>query len=465
MHMRYEKKQLITIFAVVTTAFITTFTGSALNLAIPDLGVEFQAGAGFVGWLVTVYTLIVAAFSVPWGRLADLTGRKRILVLGLLIFCVSSAISIFGNSMWMLIVFRGLQGIGASMIFSTNTAVLISEFPGKERGKVLGYSIAATYVGLSAGPVIGGVLNQHFGWRAIFVFTTVIAGIALVAAWWKLPKDTVNEEVLNYDKKGTVLYLGMILLTMYGLSSLGSGIVPVLLIAVGAGFTVWFVKHELKAANPIMEIKIFKDNLAYTCSNLAALMNYGATYAISYLLSIYLQVIMGYDSQTAGLILIVQPALMAILSPAAGRWSDRISPFKLSSVGMALCAAGVLLCAFLRQNSELWWILVALIVTGVGFALFSSPNTNAVMACVKKEDYGVASSTLATMRSLGHTLSMAIVTVIVNHYIGTESLQNADPQMLIKTMHLAFGIYTIICIAGIFISLKRKREDETKTSG
>lgn len=453
--MRYEKEQLTTIIVVITTAFITTFTGSALNLAVPDLGTYFGVSAGFVGWLITVYTLIVAAFSVPWGRIADLTGRKRILVIGLLIFSTASVASIFGNSMWMLILFRGIQGIGAAMIFSTNTAVLISAFPGKERGKVLGYSIASTYVGLSAGPVVGGFLNHNFGWRSIFVLTAAIAGIALILAWRRLPNDTMQPEDVDYDKTGTLLYLGMILLTMYGLSELGHGILPILLTAAGLVLAILFVRHELKAAEPIVQVRMFRDNIAYTFSNLAALMNYGATYAISYLLSIYLQVVMGFSSQTAGLILIVQPVLMAILSPAAGRWSDKISPFKLASLGMAFCAAGVLLCAFFNLETRLWLVIAALTVTGIGFALFSSPNTNAVMACVEKQDYGVASSILATMRSLGHTLSMVIVTVIVNNYMGAQALEAAPPQLLIKTMHLAFAIYTGICIVGIFISLKR----------
>lgn len=454
--MKYDKKQLTTIFVVITTAFITTFTGSALNLAVPDMGSYFGVSAGTVGWIITVYTLIVAAFSVPWGRIADLTGRKRVLVAGSVIFTITSIVAIFGTSIWMMIIIRGLQGIGAAMIFSTNTAILISAFPGKERGKVLGYSIASTYVGLSAGPVVGGFLNHNFGWRSIFVLTAVIAAAVLVIAWWKLPCDKKEESAHDYDKKGTALYIGMIIFTMYGLSESGKGLIPLIVTAAGLAMGILFVKHELKVDAPIIQIQLFKSNIAYTFSNLAALLNYGATFAISYLLSIYLQVVMGYSSQTAGLILIVQPMLMAILSPRAGRLSDRISPFKLASAGMGLCAAGVLICAFLKTDSYLIQVIIALAVTGVGFALFSSPNTNAVMACVEKADYGVASSILATMRSVGHTLSMVIVTLIVNNYMGTQALENAEPQLLVKTMHTAFIIYTVICAAGIFISLKRK---------
>ncbi len=456
--MRYDRKQLTTIFVVIVTAFITTFTGSAMTLAVPAIGSYFDVSAGFVGWLVTAYTLIVAAFSVPWGRIADLTGRKRVLVAGLIVFTATSAMCFFAPSMWLLIVFRGIQGIGAAMIFSTNTAILISAFSGRERGKILGMSVAATYVGLSAGPAVGGFLNHNFGWRSIFILTGVIALAALVIAWRSLPSDRNDDDDHDFDIAGNLLFIGMIVLTMYGLSDITGGVVPVIITLAGLILAVIFVKHEVKAESPVVQVQMFSNNIAYSFSNLAALMNYGATFAITYLLSIYLQVVMGYSSQAAGLILIVQPALMAVLSPKAGKLSDRVSPFKLASAGMGLCAAGVLICAFLGTGTTLAMVMIALAVTGVGFAMFSSPNTNAVMACVEKQDYGVASSILATMRSVGHTLSMVIVTIVVNLYMGSQALESAEPQILIKTMHTAFIIYTVICAAGIFISLKRNRK-------
>lgn len=456
--MKYDKSQKTIIFVVITTAFITTFTGSALNLSIPSMGHYFHVSASTVGWLITAYMLTVAALSVPFGRIADVTSRKRILVAGLLLFALSSAISVFGFAMWMMILLRVIQGLGGAMIFSTNTAVLISAFPGRERGKVLGFSIASTYVGLSAGPVIGGLLNHYLGWRSIFALTALIALVSLVIAWSKLPKDRYDGEKTGFDIPGCLLYMGMIVLTMYGLSEFTRGWIPIALVIAGLILGVFFVRRELKIEDPIVQVRIFKRNIAYSFSNLAALLNYGATFAIGYLLSIYLQVVMGYSSQAAGLILIVQPALMAVLSPFTGRLSDRVSPFKLASFGMALCAVGVCICAFLNIHTPLWVVIAALVITGLGFAFFSSPNTNAVMACVEQENYGVASSVLATMRSIGHTSSMVIVTLIVGKYMGDTALADAKPELLVKTMHTAFLIFTAVCIIGIFISLKRKEK-------
>lgn len=451
-----KKQQRIIITVVIITAFITTFTGSALNLSVPDIGTEFGVSAGLVGWLITGYTLAVAAFSVPLGRLADITCRKTVLVTGILVFVACCIAAVFSVSVIMLLVVRILQGIGASMIFSTNTAVLISAFPAEKRGKVLGYSLASTYVGLSAGPVIGGFLNYNFGWRSIFILTGVLGAIAFFAAALKLPKERSELRGKSLDVGGNIMYIAFIVLLMYGLSEIGKGIVYAAVSAAGVVLGVVFVIHEARAEEPAVKVTMFRENIGYAFSNVAALMNYGATFAISYLISIYLQVVMGYSSQTAGLIMICQPAMMAVLSPLMGRFSDRFSPFRMSSLGMAFCAVGTCMFIFIGKDTNLAVIIAALVVTGFGFSLFSSPNTNAVMSCVEKEDYGVASSILATMRSIGHTLSMVIVTVTVTRFLGNAPLAEAPAGLLISVIRVSFSIFTVICAAGVFISLKRK---------
>jgi MFS family permease len=395
---------------------------------------------------------------VPFGRLADLTGRKRILVIGILIFTLCSGGSAFARSMAVLLLLRVVQGIGAAMIFSTNTAVLISAFSPEKRGKVLGYSIASTYIGLSAGPVVGGVLNHYLSWRSIFVLTFVVSAVVFLIAAKKLPAGKAENQGQSMDVPGNILYVSMLTLIMFGLSTFSMLTYAKYLIIAGIILFILFVRHELKTSSPIVEIRLFAHNTGYSFSNLAALMNYGATFALSYLLSIYLQVVMGFDSQISGLILISQPLMMAILSPYCGRLSDRVSPFKLASFGMGLCALGLFSFIFISEHYPFLLIIVNLIVVGIGFAFFSSPNTNAVMACVEKKDYGVASSILATMRSIGHSTSMAIVTFIVAQQMGNTTLAEAEPGLLVKTMHISFIVFTCVCAAGIFISLKRKQQ-------
>ena len=310
--------------------------------------------------------------------------------------------------------------------------------------------------------MIGGALNHNFGWRSIFVFIGILGVVALAAALMKLPAEKRTEPHApgagrrSFDAAGNVIYMISIFLLMYGLSEAGNGAVYIAVAAAGAAAGIIFVSHEMKSADPVVDIRLFRENKGYAFSNLSAMLNYGATFAISYLISIYLQVVMGYSSQTAGLIMIFQPLIMALLSPVAGRLSDRFSPFRMSSLGMALCAAGTFMFIFTGLQTHLVFIIAALVVTGLGFAMFSSPNTNAVMSCVEKEDYGVASSILATMRSIGHTFSMVIVTITVTVLASDMALADVPADVLIKVIRVSFIVFTAICIAGVFISLKRE---------
>mgnify|MGYP000984427705 CR=1 FL=1 len=451
-----KRKQLTTMAVVMITSFITTFTGSALNLSVPAIGEEFNAGVVSLGWIINGYILASAALSVPFGRLADITSRKIVLVIGILIFSVCSGGAAFVATIKALIIFRVVQGIGAAMIFSTNQAVLISAFSPEKRGKVLGFSIAATYTGLTAGPVVGGLLNHYFGWRSIFILTFGIGLIVFIIAAKKLPQAGIGDNGKNVDIIGSLLYVFTITSIMYGFSAYSTTNFAKLLIPLGVLFFILFVYHELRISSPIVQIRMFKNNIGYLLSNIAALLNYGATFALGYLLSIYLQIIKGYDSQLSGLILISQPLIMAVLSPYAGKLSDRISAYKLASFGMALCSLGLFSFIFVSESYPLPLIIVNLVIVGLGFAFFSSPNTNAVMSCVEPKDYSVASSILATMRTIGHSASMAVVTFIVAQKMKDIPLSEAEAPLLIETMRIAFIIFTCLCTIGIFISLKRK---------
>ncbi len=472
-----QKVQKATIFAAVITSFITTFMGSALNLSVPDMSSEFNVSASAIGWVVTVYMLTAAAFSVPFGRIADLTSRKIVLVSGIAVFGTASLFSIFAKGLVYVIIGRGIQGFGASMIFATNHAVLISEFDEDERGKVLGYATASTYVGLAAGPVLGGFLNYNFGWRSIFAAGVVVSVIVFAAALFGIPsknKETAKVQA-NTEKKdsiihaektdtkikkkdwntaGNVLFICTLLALVYGLTDLMRNSFAPYIAGAGIILGIIFVICELKAKSPIIDVRIFKSNIAYTMSNMAALLGYGAVYAISYLLSIYLQSARGYNSQAAGLILIASPAVMAILSPITGRISDRVQPFILAVSGMTAVSLALLVFAFISEDTPLAVIIGTLLLSGAGAALFSTPNTNAVMSYVTQESLGVASSVLATMRSLGHTVSMTIITITVSLYIGDRTLKDAEPEILISVMHTAFIVFTVLAVIGALFSLK-----------
>ena len=450
-----EKSSVI--YVSVITSFITTFMGSALNLSVPALEKEFHVSAGTVSWVITIYMLTCASFAVPFGRLGDRVERRRILYMGILIFSISSAAAVFSAGIGFFLAARIMQGIGASMIFSTNIAILVGAFDEDMRGKVLGYSTCATYVGLSAGPVAGGILNYNFGWRSVFIATAIVSAVAFCVAFFRLPYSKKTEfERKPADLAGNILFVISVILLMYGISSLRQGRVSLFILGSGIASFIVFIYRESKARNPLVDLKNFRDNPSFLLLNLAAMINYGANFVMSYMLSVYLQIIKGMTSQLAGVILVTNTAVMAVLSPYMGKLSDRLSPSKLSALGMSLCAASLFIFSGLTQDTSTAKIIFTLALSGAGLALFSAPNTNAVMSCVKKEDYGVASSILSTMRSMGHTSAMALATAIIGLYMGTESMTSAQPDSIMTTVHVIFSLFAALCILGIFMAIRRK---------
>ncbi|WP_347488950.1 MFS transporter [Desulfoscipio sp. XC116] len=444
-----------TLIAITMASFLTPFMSSAINLAIPSMGEHFNASAMHLSWVVTSYILASAAFLVPFGRLADIVGRKKIFNAGIISFTVFSLICGLATSVEMLIAFRVLQGIGSAMVFGTGMAILTSVFPPQERGKILGINVATVYTGLSLGPVLGGVLNHNLGWASIFYFNALIGLAVIIISIARLKGEWAGAKGESFDFTGAVLYSAGLIAFMYGISTITASAWSGYLLVAGLIILLIFIRHEMKTDYPVLNIKLFSRNVTFTFSNLAALINYSATFAVGFLLSLYLQLVLGYNSQQAGFILLSQPVLMAVLSPFAGKLSDRVQPRVVSSWGMALTTLGLFIFVFLTGQTPIWLVLVNLALLGVGFALFSSPNSNAVMGSVEKRFYGIASSTLGTMRLTGQAVSMAIATLIMAMFVGNVELNQADVNLLTKSIKTAFIIFSATCLAGIFASLAR----------
>ena len=439
------------------TAFTTTFMGSALNLSIPSLESYYDVGGTFIGWIITIYNLTVAAISVPIGKFADIFSRKKVFIYGILGFTISSILCAMAFNIWFMILARTLQGISSAMIFSTNNAILISAFPENRRGEVLGFSTAATYIGLSVGPVIGGWLNFYFNWQSIFISSALVSLVALVLAIKNIDDDVETMDKSPLDIKGNILYILMISFSLYGLTSITSTTYGWCILIIGIFFSIYFVIFEKNIYNPLIKIEMFTKDSRFTLSNIAALLNYGATFAISYLISLYLQIVKGFDSHHAGLLLICMPVVQAIFSPIMGKLSDRIRASKLATEGMILCVVALLIFTRINKETPLWYLILGLIIAGFGFSLFSSPNTNAIMECVEKEDYSITNSIIATMRNYGQTASMSIVSMVMGIYIGNEQLEFVTPNRLIIALKTIFYIFSILCTFAIALSIKREK--------
>ena len=442
--------------------FLTPFMGSSVNIALPAIGVEFAADAIELSWIPTSFLLAAAMVAVPFGRIADIYGMKRIFSYGIILFTLASLLSALSPSAHSLIIFRVLQGIAGGMIFVTGLAIITSVYPPHERGKAIGINIATVYIALSVGPVLGGIMTQYLGWRSLF-FAMIPLGITiLVIAWWKLDKEWAAGKGERFDLKGSLFYSTVLVMLMYGFSILPDFKGMVLVVMGIIGFA-GFVKFELRVNSPVLNVRLFQ-NQTFAFSNLAALIHYSANFAVGFLLSLYLQYIKGLDPEASGLILVVQPIVQAVFAPIAGRLSDRISAQKLASLGMALCTTGLFILTFITPQSGIALVSGGLIVLGLGFGFFSSPNTSAIMGSVEKRFYGVASAMVSTMRLLGQMLSMGLALMVFALFIGNVQITPVQYPALLKSIHMVFIICTALCFAGIFVSLARGNQQKIKLS-
>lgn len=442
-------------------AFLTPFLGSAINLALPSIGKDFNASAIELGWIASSFILSSAIFLLPFGRLSDITGRKKIFTYGIALFTISTFLIIFSWNIESLIALRILQGISGAMIFGTSLAILTSVFGPGERGRAMGINITAVYTGLSGGPVIGGVLTQYFGWRSIFAFLVPIGIISLFLIFKKMKPEWAESKGEEFDWRGSIIYGISLASFMYGFSKLPAAAGWIFLIS-GLLLGILFLLYEKGISNAVFDIRLILRNRVFAFSGIAALIHYSATSATGFFISLYLQYLKGFDARTAGFIMISQPVMMALLSPLAGRLSDKYNPGVIASMGMGLTAAGLIMLCFVNAETSVLMIITLLVIMGIGFALFSSPNSNAIMSSVEKKHLGVASGVVGTMRMIGQMLSMGIAMMILALYLGQQAILPATYPGLLAGMRTGFIIFSMLCILGIFASLARNRKLGTR---
>jgi EmrB/QacA subfamily drug resistance transporter len=453
-----EDKPLQRAALLVTTlsSLLTPMMASAITVALPAIGREFAMSAVTLGWVASAYLLAAAVFLLPCGRLADIHGRKKVFTLGTVVFSLASLLAGLAPNAGSFLCFRLLQGAGAAMIFGTGVAILTSAFPPQRRGWALGINVGATYTGLSLGPFVGGLLTHALGWRWLFLLSVPLGLLVLAAVRLRMRQEWADCRGEPFDWRGSLATMLILTAFMLGFTWLPGWRGTAMLLVAAAAFP-FFILRQSRVAHPVFPVRLARGNPAFAFSNLAALVNYSATFAISFLLSLYLQYIQGFSARGAGLVLVAQPVVMALFSPLAGRLSDRHEPRVVASLGMGLCAAGLLAFAFLGRATPLAAIAANLMLVGLGFALFSSPNTNAIMGSVMPRQYGVASSFLATMRMVGQMLSMGIATLAFSLFIGRARIVPATYPLFLRSMRVSFAVFFVLCACGVAFSLARGR--------
>ncbi|WP_431061664.1 MFS transporter [Methanobacterium sp.] len=451
-----EETNKMTVLLVATIAsFLTPFMASSVNVALPVIANELTVNAILLSWITTSFLLTSAMLAVPFGRIADIYGMKRIFIIGIIIFTIATFMASLSPFVEFLIFSRVLQGVGSSMIFVTGLAIISSVFPPSEMGRAIGINVTAVFIGLVMGPVLGGLFTQYLGWRSIFYLMVPLGILVTILVIFKLKgREWAGCKGEKLDKIGSLLYALSLLLVLVGFSQITILIGKIMLV-LGIISLIAFVLWELRTPQPVLEMRLFIKNRKFAFSNLAALISFTGTFAVVFLLSLYLQFIRGLDPRAAGLVLATQTLFMAFMSPVAGRLSDRYESRILASIGMTITTVGLIIFSFLNADTSFYVILFSLVLLGIGAGIFSTPNTHAVMNSVKKRYFGVASATISTMRIVGQTLSMGMVLVIFSIYVGAVQFNPGNYPQLLQSISTAFTISAILGFIAIFASLAR----------
>lgn len=449
--MRSLKLQDYIILITSIASFFVAFISSAPAVALSQLAGEFGLNNIMQNWVINIFLFTVAIVAVPFGKFSGMYGIKKSYNIGLVLFLIGSVLSALAFSTESLLIFRAFQGIGAAILYNTVTSLVSVAVPEEIRGKALGIMVSAVYIGLAVAPFIGGILTDYIGWRAIFYFSIPFIIVTLLISLAKVKDEWKMYENESFDYKGSILYGISIFLLIYGFTIINetNGLI---LAIIGAILFISFVYYELKVRHPVYNIRVFKNNKFFS-SNLATIISYIATFLVTYVLNYHFQYILGFDESLTGILLLITPLLMAITSPISGNLSDKMNPQKLAAIGMAFVTVALFIFSFLDSTTPIYVIVIAMILQGIGYGIFASPNTNLVMSSVEPRETPTASVTVTVIRVVGQTLSLAMLTVIFAIIMGDVAFVPANYPQLIESSSLACIISTVLCVIAVIASL------------
>jgi MFS family permease len=444
-----EKKNIILLICTILN-FIAVFAANAVNIIIPTIAAEFHMSNIVQNWITIIFFLVMAMLSIPAGQISGKYGLKKVTIISSALFIVISIVNVLVTSSEQFLVCRLILGLILAFINVTSMAMVVSAFDPQERGKALGLNITGVYVGLSLSPFLGGVLNYQLGWRSVILFSVPLL-IVVIALLLRMDDEWITFEGIPLDLKGSVTYAIGIALFVYGFTILNE-VWGVVLTVLGIIILIAFALIELRQDHPVFDIKFLR-NREFLSANLASLCAYLATFAVTTILNYHLQYIKGFDSQTAGIILLVAPVCQVIFAPIAGRLADKYIPQILAAIGMGLGTLSLVLFSTLSYETSLVFVVVSMIIYGVGFGLFSPPNTSVIMGSVPPKDTSVAAASVSTVRTVGQAMSMGILTLIFAFVMGNVPIVEEYYPLLISSCQITCLICVGLCLASVFASL------------
>lgn len=463
------------VLAIVGTGvFMCTLDSSIVNVSLPAIAAHFGVPVGAaVEWVIIAYLVIIASTLLTVGRLADRLGHRPIWLAGLGVFTAGSALCGAAPALWLLICARVLQGIGGSLLMAVSPAMLTSAFPAQERGRALGLNSMIVALGISAGPTLGGWITESASWRWIFYVNVPIGIVGVIATLVVLPRDRRSTRT-PFDVAGAVL-LGIALASLTTLLSIGTDAGWTSPIALGLGAAVvvaggLFGWQERRHAHPLLDHRLFENRL-FAWATASLVLSFLAAYATAFILPIYLEQLRGFDVLRAGLLLTPFPLVVAVVAPISGHLADRFGTRWLAAAGMTLLCAGLLLLARLGAHTSTWGVIWPQLIAALGQAMFQSPNNSAIMGAAPRDRQGVAAGMLATGRTMGQSISVAIAGAVLVG-LGATTAGRAllahphDPALAATFLHgFSWALRTCAAISAVAIVTSLLRGPEQLHSG
>lgn len=446
---------------------------TVVSVSMPVISNTLDMDYALTLWVPTAYLVSIASILLIVGRISDLIGKKKIYLSGFAIFAIGSIFCSLAQSGEQLVAFRVIQGIGAAFIMTSGTALVSAAFPPSEQGRALGLNVMAIYVGLAIGPPLGGILTENFGWHSIFLINVPIAVITILLGYWKLKESEITDKKVTFDVNGAISFaialVSILLALTIGETDGWSSPITMLLLVISVVSFISFIQIERKKKDSgLFDLRLFTKNHLFAAANISAFLNYTSYYGTTFVISFYLQRVLGVSIGDTGLVLLAMPITMCILSPISGALSDRIGSKNLATAGMIIMAAALFLISTLNTNTALGTVIVYLLILGVGMGMFSSPNTSAVMRSVRKEKAGVASGMLSTMRTVGQSISLVLMGTVMSIVTSSALVSSVfmgggspiDNSEFLIGMSAAMKVAASIALLGAFTSSLRGKGKE-----
>lgn len=439
--------------------FMSALDASVVNTVLPVIRADYHVPVEVIQWVSTTYLLIMGSLLLSFGRLGDLRGHKRVYLAGLMVFVPASVLCGISSSVEMLIAARVIQGIGAAIVVSNAPAILIGSVHPSRIGHALGLQAAMTSIGLALGPSLGGWLTDQWGWKMIFFMNVPVGVVAFAIGLRHIPEEkSLPSREETFDRVGALLFLAAFLALQVALSrgnNWGWLSAPTLGVFVGsAALAFLFLRQETIVKSPMLHLALFRNRL-FSFSVGSALVNYICMASVLFLVPFYLIQGRGFSAAKAGMVMTAQFLSMVVMAPISGRIADRVGSRVPATTGMAILAVGLFILSAMNGESPLHLVAIGLMVTGVGVAIFATPNNSAMLGAAPPGRKGIASGVLATSRLLGMATGVSFAGAILAGVVGGRSAHGIPPERVFKAIHLAFLAAGLMALAGTVLTAAR----------